>query len=484
MTAKITVVGLGPGDPELLTRKAWNTLQQAKRVYLRTRQHPSLENLTEVVELTDFDHLYEEHEHFEDVYSAIVAALVAACQRGEEVVYAVPGDPTVGEATLNLLRRRAQEQGIELELIHGVSFVEPVLGLLEIDGLEDLAVADAHELAAAYHPPFPPHSHALVAQVHSRMVAADVKLTLMNQYPDDHQVVLLVAAGTGDFEQVRMPLHELDHREQFGNEATLYVPPLAEQAAFETFQQTVAHLRSPQGCPWDREQTHESLRQHLLEESYEALEAIDNGDMQALREELGDLLLQLVLQAQIATESGEFRMGDVIADINHKLVRRHPHVFGDSEIEDVDQVLTNWEHLKSAEREAEGESKGALDGVPQVLPALAQAAEYQSRAARLGFDWDDVGGVLDKIQEELVEVDEAQGHDQQAAEMGDLLFAVVNLSRWLEVDPEAALRGANQRFRRRFTAVERQALESGRALSDMNLEELDVLWEAAKEDEL
>ncbi|MDX1600251.1 MAG: nucleoside triphosphate pyrophosphohydrolase [Anaerolineales bacterium] len=480
MTATITVVGLGPGDPDLLTRKAWQTLTEAGEVFLRTRRHPGLDAIAERVQLRDFDHLYEQEREFEAVYQRIVDELLKETARTDHVVYAVPGDPLVGEATVSELRERGPAAGVEVEIVHGVSFLEPTLALLGIDGLENVFVGDSHELAARYHPSFPPHAHVILGQIHSRLVAADVKLSLMNQYPPDHPVTLVSWAGTNVPEMHTTNLHELDHYEEFGVAAALYVPPLPQPAGFEEFQETVAHLRSPQGCPWDREQTHRSLRQHLLEESYEALEAIDSQDMGALQEELGDLLLQLVLQAQIATEGDDFRMADVIAGINEKLIRRHPHVFGDVEVEDVDQVLTNWEHLKEAERAEEGDTKGALDGVPAALPALAQAAEYQSRAGRLGFDWDDIEGVWDKVHEEMEEVSSAQSDAERGGEIGDLLFAVVNLARWMEIDPEVALREANQRFARRFGQVENQAREQGRSLAEMELEELDSLWEAAK----
>lgn len=480
MTARIAVVGLGPGDPELLTRKAWHALTRAEKIYTRTLQHPTLAGFPKSWNVEGFDRFYERYDSFDAVYEAIVSELLNLVQKDGRVVYAVPGDPSVGEATVERLRVRALGQDVEVELIHGVSFIEPCLAALELDALDGVFVADAHEVGALHHPSFPPHAHVLVGQIHSRMVASDVKLTLMNQYPEDHSVVLVVGAGTGDPQMQRSPLHDLDRRETFGPLTTLYLPPLERPGAFEQFQEIVAHLRAPEGCPWDREQTHSSLRQHLLEESYEALEALDRLDMTALEEELGDLLLQIVLQAQIATESGEFQMADVVAGINDKLVRRHPHVFGDVEVEDVGQVLQNWEHLKGAERDASGEPAGALAGVPGSLPALAQAAEYQSRAARLGFDWEDIQGVKDKIHEEIGEVEGAKTAEERSGEVGDLLFAVVNMARWLEVDPEAALREANQRFRRRFGRVEQQARATGQALEQMDMAQLDALWEAAK----
>lgn len=477
MSQGITIIGLGPGGPQLLTREAWECLAQAGEVWLRTGRHPAAAGLPDGLTVHTFDDLYEPAEEFEAVYEAITERLLALAGRPEGVVYAVPGDPTVGEATIQRLRQAGR---FPLRIIHGVSFVEPALAALGLDALDGLSVADALELAGRHHPPFPPDTPALIGQIYSALVASDVKLTLMNQYPADHPVTLVHAAGTPECRLEPCALHDLDHSPHFGPQTALLVPPLGAPSAFESFQETVAHLRAPEGCPWDREQTPQSLRPHLLEETFEALQALDREDTAALREELGDLLLQIVLQAQIATEGSEFTMADVIAGINAKILRRHPHVFGDVEVRGVEQVLANWEALKAAERAENGESGGLLGGVPVGLPALAQAAEIQSRVARVGFDWPEIGGVRAKVDEELREVDAARTADEQVAEIGDLLFAVVNWARWLKVDPEAALREANLRFRKRFTELETAAGRQGRRVADMGPAELDRLWEAAK----
>jgi tetrapyrrole methylase family protein/MazG family protein len=277
-----------------------------------------------------------------------------------------------------------------------------------------------------------------------------------------------------------VPLHAIDQSPHIASQTCLYVPALGEAVAFEEFQELIAHLRSPEGCPWDREQTHQSLRRNLLEETYEALEALDADDPAAMREEFGDLLLQIVLQTQIASEYGEFRMSDVVNSIYTKLVRRHPHVFGDLELDDAGAVRVNWERLKAAEREVNGgERKGLLAGVPVSLPALSQSEAYQQRAARVGFDWPQIEGVLDKIGEEIEEVRRAEG-DERALEIGDLFFALVNLARWFDIDPESALRQTNQKFRRRFETIERAAKDQGREIGQMTLQEMDAIWEAAK----
>lgn len=248
---------------------------------------------------------------------------------------------------------------------------------------------------------------------------------------------------------------------------------------FDELVEIMRALRAPGGCPWDREQTHESLKPYLLEETYEALEAVDSGDPQKLCAELGDVLLQVVFHAQLGAESGRFDIRDVCERINRKLRYRHPHVFGDVTVTDSAEVITNWEQLKRQEAET-GRRESALDGVPQAMPALMRAQELQKKAARVGFDWEDVEGPLAKVEEELGELKRAREAGEIAHELGDLLFAVVNVARFLGVDAEDALRQACARFSWRFRQVEAAAREAGRELHGMDLAEMDELWEAAK----
>jgi tetrapyrrole methylase family protein/MazG family protein len=281
-----------------------------------------------------------------------------------------------------------------------------------------------------------------------------------------------------------LALYEIDQSPNIGLLTALYIHPLGSTTSFESFQEVVAHLRAPEGCLWDREQTHQSLRSSLLEEAYEAISALDADDPVAMREEFGDLLLLVVMQAQIGAEYGEFTMADVLHGIHTKIVGRHPHVFGDLNLEDIDGVLLNWEKLKAAEREASGKGESSLlDGVALALPGLVQAEQYQKRASRVGFDWPDISGVYEKVGEELQEVSTAREADSYFQEVGDLLFSVVNLARWLEIDAESALREANSRFRERFSRIEAAARSQGRAISDLSLDEMDNLWQAAKKDE-
>lgn len=476
----ITILGLGPGHPGYLTREAWTVLESATELWLRTERHPAVAGLPLSLELHSFDRLYEEVEDFGELYERIAGQVLQLGRRPQGVIYAVPGHPLVGEATVKHLLARAREEGLPVRIVEGVSFIEPVLTALQIDALPGLQICDALEIAARHHPPLNPDLPALVAQMYDRLLASDVKLTLMNQYPDDHEVVLVHAASMPEQSLIRLPLYELD-RQDVDHLTTLYIPPLPRPGGFESFQDTVAHLRAPDGCPWDREQTHESLRGGLLEEAYETLAAIDAGDLHALREELGDLLLQVLIQTQIATEAGEFKMVDVIAGVDAKLKYRHPHVWGTRHVNNAQEVLQHWEKLKRAEK---GGERSVLDGIPAALPALQQADAYSRRAARVGFDWSSPAGVADKVREELEELEQATGPAEREAELGDLLFALVNWARWMGIDAETALRKANARFARRFRAMEKATREQGVDMTTLSMEELESLWQQAKEDDV
>jgi tetrapyrrole methylase family protein/MazG family protein len=246
---------------------------------------------------------------------------------------------------------------------------------------------------------------------------------------------------------------------------------------FDTFVKIIARLRGPDGCPWDREQTHQSLRENLLSECYEVLEALDSGGPEKLREELGDLLLQIVLQAQIAADGGEFIIGDVIKGITSKIVRRHPHIFGSRKAKDAEEVAHNWEALKREEREA---GASVLASVPKDMPALAYALEVQRRVARVGFDWKDLDGVIDKLVEEVKEYRSAQNQAEKAQEYGDLLFTLANIARREGLDPETALREANNRFYQRFTYMEKLCHERGLSFDKLTFDAQNDLWGEAK----
>ncbi len=408
-TNGIILLGLGPGDPNLLTRQAWEILTVSQEIYLRTRQHPVVGHLPTQLMVHSFDSFYEQGDRFEDVYARIIETVLELGQRPEGVLYAVPGHPFVAETTGPEIVRRAEAAGIPVRVVEGLSFLEPVFSAIGVDPLDGITLADAMELAVAHVPPFPTDKPALIAQIHSREMASEVKLTLMSLYPDEHPVQLIHSAGSAKQVVENLSLYEIDRSPYTGLLTSLYLPALSPESSFESFLEIIAHLRAPDGCPWDRKQTHQTLRPHLIEETYELLDALDADNPDMMREEFGDLLLQIVLHAQIASEFGEFNIADILTGIHKKIVYRHPHVFGDLNLGDEESVLVNWEKLKARERASNGKSEaGLLDGVSRALPALIQAQEYQARVARVGFDWSDLPGVLDKLSEELLEVQQAE----------------------------------------------------------------------------
>jgi tetrapyrrole methylase family protein / MazG family protein len=474
----ITIVGLGPGDGRLLTRAAWDILATAPAVYLRTGRHPAVADLPPDVTRHTFDHLYETADSFATVYQTIIQELLQEARQGD-IIYAVPGHPYVGEATVTGLVEAAHAAGIPVTIVDGLSFVEPTLAAAQVDALDGLQIFDAIEMAAYHYPPLNPDNPVLLGQVYSRLIASELKLALMAIYPDDHPTQLIHAAGNEAQLVEQLPLYTIDRSQQIDHLTSLYLPRLPQASALTALAETVAVLRSPEGCPWDREQTPQSMRAGLLEEAMEVLTALDEGDADALREELGDLLLHIVMQAQMASEADEFKLADVVAGIETKLKRRHPHVWGDWEVSGTGEVLRNWDQIKQAEKGEERPSS-LLSNVPELLPALAQSQKIQNKVGKIGFDWPDVSGVWDKLTEEIAELRAATTPEERAAELGDVLFVLVNLARWLGVDAESSLRQTNLRFTRRFQLVEQLAAGRGLDLSQMDIDQLELLWVEAK----
>lgn len=454
----ITILGLGPGNPAHLTREAWALLEEASEIYLRTARHPTVEGLPTHLQVHTFDHLYEQAETFEQVYEAIAQEVVTLGKRPEGVIYAVPGHPWVGEATTPRILALAQEAGISVQVVEGLSFLEPTFSALGLDPLDGLQVVDALDLARQHYPQVVLERPLLVGQLYSRQLASDVKLTLMACYPDEHPVILMRAVGTAGAEKRRLPLLELDRQRDVDHLTCLLVPPRDAPGSVLALQEVVAHLRAPEGCPWDREQTHQSLRSELLEEAYEALQALDEEDTEKLREELGDLLLEVLLQMQIAADEGEFQPPDVVAGIVGKLMRRHPHVFGEVNVSGSAEVIRNWEEAKRLERGDRGFGD-MLNGIPKALPALAQCQAYQKRVAR-------VGPALPSPEEALAWLRQEAGREPdrametRAAFLARLLFAVTALAQAWGLDAESVLREGNRAFAAAFAqtaaAVERR----------------------------
>lgn len=476
----IYLVGLGPAGEGGISVAARDRLLSGVPVFVRTVRHPAVDDLARSgVTVTSCDDLYDSLDNFESVYTAIADRVIRFARTGD-VIFAVPGHPLVGEESVRRILQLAHAEGIRTEIVDSMSFLEPVLAAAELSLDAGLVVADALSVGDL---PLPPELPVLLYQVYDAEVASRVKLAMLEDRPADHEVLAIRSAGVRGCEEVlRVPLHRLD-RIAADHLTAVYVPPVPPAMRRKTFSDLVEvmrRLRADDGCPWDRAQTHETLRKWLVEETYEAVDAIDRGDLDGLCEELGDVLLQIVFHAQIGSEQGAFDIRDVVTGIVEKLIRRHPHVFGEAVAADARAVERNWEAIKQNEKE---ERQSVLDGVPASLPALHRAAELGRRAAAVGFDWKRLEDVLAKVEEEIGEVRSAlQSGDAEHTfhEIGDLLFAITNLARWLDVDPEDALRRMLSRFEQRFHRIEEAARSSGRDIRSMSLDEMDALWNDAK----
>lgn len=473
---RVSVVGLGPAGPEYVTEHTLAEIARIPHRYLRTARHPSANLVADAVSCDD---LYEQGATFDEVYSAITERLVAAAAEHGEILYAVPGSPLVLERTVRNLRA---DDRIQCTVHPAMSFLDIAYARLAIDPVEaGVTLVDGHEFAiAAAGNPGP----LLVAHTHADWVLSDIKLAVEGATGEE-PVVILQRLGAPDELITHTTWADLDRTVAADHLTCIYIPLLASPVGAELvrFHQLARTLREL--CPWDQEQTHQSLVRYLLEETYEvvdALQALDPDDPttdDALVEELGDLLYQIEFHATIAEQEGRFTIADVARGVHDKLVRRHPHVFGSVTATDTSTVLANWDAIKKAEK---GRTS-VFDGVPVSQPSLSYAAAVQRKAAKVGFDWPDVHGALPKIAEEASELALASaGGDQRLVveELGDLLFAVVNVARHLDVEPEIALRSATQKFRRRFEEVEKLAGANGTDLRTAGLQALDALWDEVK----
>ncbi|MBW8351503.1 nucleoside triphosphate pyrophosphohydrolase [Bacillus sp. IITD106] len=484
MNKEILVIGLGSGDLNQLPLGVYKSLKQGGRLILRTKEHPVVEELLrEDIHFESFDDVYEKHDQFEAIYEEITETLLNMAA-AENIKYAVPGHPMVAERTVQLLLERGSSRGVKVKIGGGQSFLDSLFAAVKVDPVEGFQLLDGTILRKEQ---IRIDQHVIIAQVYDAFVASDVKLTLMEKYPDDYEVVIVTAAGS-TLEQIKkIPLYELDRQIKLDNLTSVYVPPISTRELsfkeFSTLREIIAELRGPDGCPWDKEQTHESLKKYLIEEAYELLDAIDRDDIDNMIEELGDVLLQIMLHAQIGEDEGMFSIEDVIEALSEKMVRRHPHVFGDVQAENSEQVVANWAEIKAKEKSPEARGKSLLDETGKGLPALLKSFDYQKLAAKVGFDWGAPEGAWEKVKEEMQEFENelTNGNKQeQLFELGDLLFAMVNVARLLDIHPEEALQTSNEKFFRRFSFIESKVSESGKRFEEYTLEELDQFWNDAK----
>ncbi|AWE05959.1 nucleoside triphosphate pyrophosphohydrolase [Lysinibacillus sp. 2017] len=480
---QLTVIGLGAADFEQMQMGVYKKIKAAKNLFVRTEDHPVLNDLREEgVAFTSFDEIYIKHGSFGPVYEEIAERLIALVEK-DDIMYAVPGHPLVAEQTVQHLIEADKKGRINLVIEGGQSFLDPIFGALKIDPIEGFQLLDGTSMAMH---DINMRQHILIAQVYDSFSASEVKLTLMEKYRDDYPVTIVTAAGSSQEQLRTVPLYELDQAAEINNLTTVYVPPVQtdEDALrdWTTFRGIIATLRGPNGCPWDQKQTHESLKKYLLEEAHEFLAAVDAEDDFAMVEELGDVLLQVFLHAQIGEDNGYFTLEEVLASISEKMIRRHPHVFGDVSVKDADAVVANWEAIKKQEK-GTSQHTPLLETEYRPDSALQTSYNYQKKAATVGFDWPNVEDAWDKFAEEWQEFREEITNGSETArldEFGDVLFTLVNLARFYKISPEEAMLHANEKFARRFHYVEESVKNSGKAFNEFTLDELDVFWNEAK----
>lgn len=483
MAKQITIVGLGAGDLNQLPFGVYQLITKSEHLFLRTKEHPIIDELNSEITYEAFDFIYEENDDFGEVYRKIVEVLLTKAAE-TDIVYAVPGHPLVAEKTVQLLLTEGRERGYTIVVQGGQSFLDSTFQVLEIDPIEGFQLVDALTLKSDQ---LQLNGHVIITQVYDQMVASEVKLTLMEQLPDDYKVVVVTAAGSSQQIIKEVALYELDRETSVNNLTSVYIPSVKNvemlHHQFTSLRQIIAQLRGPNGCPWDKEQTHPSLKKYLIEECYELLEAIEKEDIDHIVEELGDVLLQVVLHAQIGEDDGMFSINDVIKGISDKMVRRHPHVFGETIVQDSDEVLMNWDAIKRKEKDTTDE-ESILDSVSTALPALSKAYHLQKKAAKVGFDWPTTHGAWEKVKEEISEFEKELNLNRDELlmmkEFGDILFAFVNVARHYKIEPEEALSSTNNKFYDRFRYIEKKATENQIELKNMSLEEMDKYWNEAK----
>lgn len=477
---ELTVVSLGPGDPKLLTLEAADALRTAKHLILRTERHGVAAWLQQQeITYDTFDSLYDEYWDFDEMHEAMAKRL---WQRAADapVTYAVMDAAADGSVAA---LAASMPEGGKLRRIAGLTSADVCLSAMPagVQHAASLRVLPAMDCANAAHDPGTP---LMITEIDNRVLAGDVKLWLTDIYRDEMQVVFFPPSEKAQRKAVTMELADLDRQKKYDHTCCVFIPaaPYIERSRYcmADLEAIIAKLRGPDGCPWDREQTHESLRRSMLEEAYEAAGAIDENDPDHLYDELGDVLLHIVLHADIAKAHGTFTLGDVISAICSKMIYRHEHIFGSIRLDTADAVLDNWDKLKKAEKGLQTQGSVLAD-VSRALPALVRSAKVQKKAAKVGFDWDTAEEALPKIHEEADEVlQELENGRDPGEELGDLLFSCVNVARLCGQDPEALLTQATDKFIGRFTAMENLIISEGKALEGLTLSEMDVYWNRVK----
>lgn len=487
MRGNITIVGLGSGNEDQLSLGILKILKKTEHLYLRTNIHPVVDFLdAEGITYKTYDYLYESLKEYEQVYLKIAQDIVGKAIAGISIVYAVPGHPMVAEKSVQNIIDMGKTENISVEIMGGESFLDTLFSRMHIDPIEGFLFLNAENTEIK---DIDPTKNIVIGQVYNNFIASDIKLTLMELYPDEFTITIASNLGIPGKETMKqVQLYKLDHNpDEFHHLSSLFIPKTLDSKVldkrFSKSIEIVKILRGPDGCPWDKAQTHQTIRKNMIEEAYELVETIDLMDVNHMVEELGDVLLQVLLHAQIGEDEGYFNINDVISELNKKLIRRHPHVFTDVKVSSPEEALREWDKIKKVEKKnGTNKRESALDGVPKDLPVMYYAYKLQKKAAKVGFDWDNVKDVYAKIYEELDEVISASEKEEQMQELGDLMFAIINLARFYNVDPEEALMMTNRKFVKRFNFIEKKLLEENISIDNASLQLMEKYWNSAKKE--
>lgn len=467
---RITVVSLGPGPREYLTLGSISALEKAEKLVLRTKQCDAAEYLCEKgISFESLDHLHEACEDFDELIAACVSHLLKMAEEGD-LCYAVL-DATADETVRELMEHAP------VDIIPGMPLSAPFLSAAPQEKIE-IQTASSLEITGTQNP-------LLILECDSKMLMGDCKLQLLKWFDPD-QPVYFFAPAKGDQRSYQViSLSDLDRQEKYDHTCAVLIPTveLTARKRFDFYDlvRVMAILRGENGCPWDKEQDHKSLRKYLIEEAYETAAAIDEEDWDHVADELGDVMLQVVFHAHVGGQYGTMELSDITTYICRKMIDRHRHIFGTDQCETAEDVLINWEKIKKEERGFKTQSD-VLNGVSRGLPPLMRAGKVQKKARDVGFDWDDPKDALKKVHEEADEVlEELKAGRDPGEELGDLFFACVNVARLSGVEAETALQQATEKFIRRFTAMENAILRDGKRLEGLTLSEMDVYWEGSKQ---
>jgi tetrapyrrole methylase family protein/MazG family protein len=472
----IQIIGLGAGGEDDLTLRANKALSEKIPTFVRTDRHPLVDHLRKSIDIVSFDEYFEKYETFDQVYEAILHTLIEEAKKHGKINYCTAGSPHYGDIVTKKLINEYKGQ-INTIIIDGMSFLDKCIKLSAYADYKNIKVLDCLE---ADEFSFDVNSLNIITQVYDKELASMLKLSLMETYPEEADALVIDVLENN----VRnIPVFLLDQEKNYGFSTYFCILPIeiSNNRVYNVSNllRIVKELRGPDGCPWDKKQTHHSIRQHVIEEAYEVVDAIDNDDVDNLVEELGDLLFQVVFHAELASEEGYFNFNDVVTKVCKKMYFRHPHVFGDVKADNVEEALTSWENSKLKEKNFTTYTDN-LRNVPKALSTLSRSYKVQKRAAEVGFDWSDARGPILKIKEELLEFIEAYNNrniDNMEEEFGDLLFALVNFARFEKINPDIALNKTINKFIDRFDYIEKN---SGKDLKQMTLKEMDELWEKSK----